>query len=356
VGLADKKPRPTKDISPKLFAGGTPIVATPQAKSTPAKKNLDLTGSDSGLVRSSDVFNGGQALGSGTTSPPIVDWDAMAAHAQNFNRSRTVEQMFSETFDRNGRYYLFTRPVLIMLASVIVGCVSVAIFAHYTDRIAYQQYSEKGYELLHQTDTRSAVEYFLSQSNRTELESGSGSPYHIASLEGLAQSYANDKCIVSADDTFKRVINLLRAAPYRDDVRLGSALEHYADFLGRHERKWEAGMLRQEVKDLQAHNMGGHWLWFFGLLTFAMEALYMVGVLLADKKRIENWPIYAGFIFLGMLGMAMGMFKLGAPIIGALFGSLLISYIFMPFILAFACFIGKSLPAYHVLLPTRKEK
>jgi hypothetical protein len=354
--VAENKPKPTREMSSKLFAGKvsppTSGLSAPSAAAGGAAKNFDLKGSEAGLVRSTDVFNDGVAFGGAPKAPPIVDWDAMAEHARTARQPIT----WREFLTRDGRYFHISKPLLIALAMGIVGGIAVSAFAHYTDRIPYRSFSEKGAELLDQKAGRPAVEYFLSQSNRIELETWSGSPYHIAGLEALAQSYANDKCYASADETFQKLIHLLKAAPFRNDVRLASALEHYAEFLQSRDRQLAARECTEEVRTLQAHNNGAVWIWFFAILAFAFEGIYMTGVLLSGKDKLENWHAYAGFVMLGTFGMAIGMFILGAPIVASIVCALLVTLFVMPLMLATACSLGKNYPAYHVLLPSSKRK
>jgi len=363
MGLADKKKaQPHKEMGAKLFSGRTPLVARPEvasSKSAGARnggvktpKNFELTGQESGQVRSTDAFTGGQALGGVGQTTPIVDWDAMAEHARHAARPLSLADVFS----RDGRHYLVSKSVLIALAMGLIGGLAVTAFAHYTDRIAYPDYSQKGRDLLQEKNARPAVEYFLSQSNRTELDSWSGSPYHIASLEALAESYDRDKCPASSEDTYRRVISLLRKAPFHDDVRLAAVLDHYASFLRSQKRDLDADAVRRESRFLQEHNTGVHWIWFFAVIAFAFEALYMTGVLLSGKGKLDNWPIFWSFALLGMLGITVGLFKIGISIVMALAGSLLVVYGLMPLALFAACALGKNMPAYHLLVPSHKRK
>ncbi|MBS1990028.1 MAG: hypothetical protein JSS83_05885 [Cyanobacteria bacterium SZAS LIN-3] len=359
--MVEKKPRPTKEMSAKLFAGGSsprPKLTSPGSGSVPTgggaagKKSFELKGQEAGLVRSTDVFSDGAAFGTGERAAPIVDWDAMAAHARTAANNRlTLADIFG-----GGRFYLISRPILVALAAGIIGGMFISAFGYYTDRIPYTAYSTKGYELLQSKNARPAVEYFLAQSNATEIATFPGSPYHIASLEALAESYAVDKCYSSAEDTFRRVIRLLYNAPFRDDVRLANALEHYGDFLRGQDRPHDAEAVMREVKDLRARNTGAHWIWFFAVLAFAFEGIYMSGVLLSGKRKMENWMVYGGFTVLGMVGMTVGFFKLGCPIGGALGASMAIAYLVFPSILVMACAVGKNMPAFHVLMPSRKRK
>ena len=352
MAMSDKKTPPTREMSAKLFAGkpATNPVVRPAA---PAGKNsFDLKGSEAGLVRSTDVFADGAAFGGGPKSTPVVDWDAMAEHARTAGRPVSWRELFT----REGSYYHISKPVIIALAMGIIGGIAVTAFAHYTDRIPYRSFSDRGAQLLDQKAGRPAVEYFLSQSNRTELDSWSGSPYHIAGLEALAQSYADDKCPASANETFQRVIDLLRVAPFKDDIRLAAVLDHYSQFLHAQKRDLAAKQCESEVRTLQAHNSGAVWIWFFAVLAFAFEGIYMTGVLLSGKDKLENWHAYAGFAMLGAFGITVGLFISGAPIIASLTIALGAVYGLMPMLLIAACHLGKNYPAYHVLLPSSKRK
>jgi hypothetical protein len=362
LGLSDKKPRPTKEMSAKLFAGGSPPrpkLTSPGGGTastgggTSGKKNFELKGQEAGLVRSTDVFSDGAAFGTGEKAAPVVDWDAMAAHARTATNQRVT---LAEIFGSQGRFYLISRPILITLVAGIIGGIFISAFGYYTDRIPYTAYSNKGYELLQSKNARPAVEYFLAQSNATEIATFPGSPYHIASLEALAESYAVDKCYTSAEDTFRRLIKLLYNAPFRDDVRLANALEHYGRFLGGQDRPHDAEAVMREVQELRNKNTGSHWIWFFAVLTFAFEGIYMSGVLLSGKRKMENWMVYGGFTVLGMVGMTVGFFKLGCPIAGAMGLSMGIAYLLFPSLLVMACAVGKNMPAFHVLMPSRKRK
>ena len=361
MGLSDKKAKPTKEITNKLFAGRAPIVSGPKVSSPTgggksANNGFQLKNQESGLMRSADVFNGGQAFGNADKNASIIDWDAMAAHARENQRALTWPEMVAQLFSQDGSLHVISRPLLIALVSGIIGGIFVSGFSYYTERIQYEQFSDKGNQLLQQKEARPAVEYFLSQSNRSEIDTWSGSPSHIASLEGLAQAYANDKCYASADETFKRVIGLSRHARFRDDVRLAGLLDHYGVFLSKQDKVFDAKIVRDEVQKLHQRNQGGHWIWFFAIIAFAFEALYMTAVILDGKSRADNWPIYAGFTIVGMVGMTIGMFLLGAPVWGALAISLAITFGFFPIILAATCAMSKNCPAFHVILPSSKRK
>ncbi|MBU6453922.1 MAG: hypothetical protein KGS72_19240 [Cyanobacteria bacterium REEB67] len=353
--MAESKPKATREMSSRLFTGKTmPSTTRLSAPAAPngSTKNFDLKGSEAGLVRSTDVFNDGAAFGGAPKAAPVVDWEAMAEQARNARRPISWREFFTS----DGRYFHISKPVMIALAMGLIGGIAVSAFAHYTDRIPYRSFSDKGAELLDHKAGRPAVEYFLSQSNRIELETWSGSPYHIAGLEGLAQAYADDKCYASADETFQKVVHLLKAAPFRNDVRLASALEHYAEFLQSRDRQEAARECNREVRTLQAHNTGAVWIWFFAILAFAFEGIYMTGVLLSGKDKLENWHAYGGFVMLGTFGIAVGMFVLGAPIVASIVCALFVTLFAMPVMLGAACVLGKNYPAYHVLLPSSKRK
>jgi len=166
--MVEKRPRPTKEMSPKLFTAADPAAAGGGA----AKKSFELKGQEAGLVRSTDVFNDGAAFKPAEKTAPIVDWDALAAHARTANKPLTLGEIFS----RDGRYYFISRPLLITLTAGLIGGVLISCFSYLTDRIPYQHYSDRGYQLLNEKNPRPAFEYFLAQSNSTEMSTFSCSP------------------------------------------------------------------------------------------------------------------------------------------------------------------------------------
>ena len=203
------------------------------------------------------------------------------------------------------------------------------------ERVNWQEYSDKGRQLVTFGDSKEAVKYFESEAREIFKKEGVKSPRYIACLEGQSLAFQKEKLFISAEEKLNEARIILDNNLFKDRQKLSYILGMKAQLLkdqGLNERA------REVEKDIQGYNAWWHWFWTGFFIAFVTEALYMANVLGRPGNmelhhlKVDHGSLYGFSIVVGTATMTKGLLMCGMPFLQAIFAGPGISLALLPLV------------------------
>lgn len=201
----------------------------------------------------------------------------------------------------------------------IMACAVVAltpeIISLFYERVDWQQYSDRGRQLIKFGEPKEAVKYFIDQNRQVFKEEGTTSPRYIATLEGLSLAFQADEMYISAEEKLNEAKTLLESNFFKDREKLAHILTMKQELLLKQGLDKRAGDVREEIESL---NVWWHWFWTGFFITFVTEALYMANVIgrpgdmELSHLKVEFASLYGFSLLIGTATMTKGLLMIGS--------------------------------------------
>ena len=183
------------------------------------------------------------------------------------------------------------------------------------ERVSWQEYSDRGRQLVTFGDPKEAVQYFTRESREVFKSEGASSPRYIATLEGLSMAFTADKMYISAEEKLNEAIAILGKNFFKDRAKLAHVQSMKVALLKEQGLNERASVVQDEINKL---NVWWHWFWTGFFITFITEALYMANVLgrpgdiELEHLKVDFACLYGFSMVVGTATMTKGLLMCGA--------------------------------------------
>ncbi len=182
-------------------------------------------------------------------------------------------------------------------------------------RISWQEYSDRGRQLITFGDPEEAIRYFETESRETFKTFGPKSPQYVATLEGLSMAMKKDKLYQGSEEKLNKAIGIMQSSFFKDRQKIIHLLNLKVSLLEEQAGKSrDISMARHEIESL---NAWWQWFWTGFFIAFVTEGLYMANVIarpgdleLAHLK-VDHAYLYAFSVVVATATMTKGLLMWG---------------------------------------------
>lgn len=201
-----------------------------------------------------------------------------------------------------------------VLVFALVALVPELIAMSYT-RISWQQYSDRGRQLITFGDPEEAIQYFEAESREAFKNKGAKSPEYVATLEGLSLAMKKDKLYQGAEEKLNKALGIMQSNFFKDRQKIIHLLNLKISLLEEQTgRKIDIRTAQKEIEDL---NAWWQWFWTGFFIAFVTEGLYMANVIARpgdmaiEHLKVDHAYLYAFSVVVGTATMTKGLFMWG---------------------------------------------